>query len=150
MSAQIRKNSWERFPLEKLNRREWEALCDGCGKCCLIKLENEKTEEIHYTRIACHLFDEKACKCKNYELRKKLVKNCVVLNAKTLKDSYHWMPLTCAYRLIFEGKKLEPWHHLVSKNVRTVHEAGMSIRNSTISELKIPENNWEAFITTCD
>ena len=150
MSKTIRKNFWKKYPLDEFNKVEWENLCDGCGKCCLIKLENERTTDVHYTKIACRLFDDETCKCGNYEVRQKLVSSCILLTKETIKDSCKWMPKTCAYRLIHEGKDLEPWHHLVSGNTETVHEAGISIKHSTIPEYDIPEDQWENYIQPLD
>tara|TARA_B100001173_G_C15997259_1_gene551711 strand:+ start:512 stop:967 length:456 start_codon:yes stop_codon:yes gene_type:complete len=146
MREKVRPEFWRTLSLEELTQLEWETLCDGCGKCCLIKLENEETEVIHYTKIACRLFDDGTCKCGNYPNRKKLVSNCLVLTKDTLKHSYHWMPTTCAYRLIYEGKDLKPWHHLISGSSETVHEAGMSVKYSTIPEYDIPEDSWDEYV----
>ena len=146
MSETIRTNFWKKYSLKELNRVEWETLCDGCGKCCLIKLENEETTDVHYTKIACRLFDDKTCKCGNYDLRQELVSNCINLTKNNIKDSYEWLPKTCAYRLMYEGKDLKPWHHLLSGSTETVHQAGVSVKLSTIPEYEIPENQWENYI----
>lgn len=147
MKQKVRPNFWKKFPLSELNPSEWEMLCDGCGKCCLIKLENKDTTKIHYTNIACQLFDDKNCKCSNYQNRKKVVNNCLVLTHKSLKNAYRWMPNTCAYRLLYENKELKPWHHLISGSKESVHNAKMSVRNSTLSENDIPEKMWQDYIT---
>ena len=146
MNKKPRAHFWQKFPLNELTPTEWEALCDGCGKCCLIKLENEETEEIFYTKIACRLFDDNSCKCGNYHLRKTLVSNCLFLTSDTIEKSCHWMPETCAYRLIWEGKKLKSWHHLISGSKETVHQAGISVKNSTISEYDVHEDYWNKYI----
>ncbi len=146
MRKGVRTNFWNRYKLSELNHSEWELLCDGCGKCCLIKLDNGKRLPVSYTRIACKLFDDKSCKCKNYKVRKKLVKDCVVLSKKTIDSSYSWMPHTCAYRLLKEGKKLEDWHHLISGSYETVHKAGVSIKESTVSETDVPQEKWADYI----
>ena len=146
MSEKIRKKFWKKFPLEELNQSEWEHLCDGCGKCCLIKLENEETTKVHYTQISCRLFNDKNCKCGNYKIRKNLVSTCLILTKDTIKDTYQWMPSTCAYRLLHEGKELKPWHHLISGRTETVHEVGISVKNSTVPEYEVPEEHWQDFI----
>ena len=145
INEKIRVNFWKKFSLSELNKIEWETLCDGCGKCCLIKLENEETKKIYYTKISCQLFDNSDCKCTNYPQRKNLVSNCLILTKDTLENSFQWMPNTCAYRLLYEGKELKPWHHLISGSYETVHEEGISVRNSTISEKDIPEEHWDNY-----
>ena len=124
---------WKRKRLDQMSQPEWESLCDGCGRCCLIKLEDSDTGDIDYTDIACQLLDLGKCRCSNYENRNKLVPDCLVLTAENLND-LHWMPSTCAYRLIDEGKELAWWHPLVSGDQGTVHEAGISVRNRVIPE----------------
>lgn len=113
--------------LDKLTKSEWESLCDGCGRCCLVKLEDEDTEEIHFTDIACKLFDAGTCRCVNYARRKKLVPDCVQLTPEAVR-TLRWLPPSCAYKLVAEGKDLKWWHPLVSGRVESVHEAGISVR----------------------
>ena len=147
MTKKMRSKFWETIPLGELSPIEWEALCDGCGKCCLIKLEDETESKVVYTTIACRLFDDTTCKCGNYNIRKKLVSDCVIITNDSLRHSSSWMPSTCAYRLLHEGKKLKEWHHLISGSYETVHDSGVSVRNSTISEFDIPEEHWEEYIS---
>jgi uncharacterized cysteine cluster protein YcgN (CxxCxxCC family) len=128
----MRDKFWE-LPIGDLNREEWEALCDGCGKCCLHKLEDEVTGELFPTNVACKLLDRHACRCSNYRMRKVLVPDCVRLDMKQLRE-IDWLPTTCAYRLRGDGKPLPDWHYLVSGSRETVHEAGISVRGWTISE----------------
>ena len=136
---------WE-APLDTLTRREWEALCDGCGKCCLNKLEYEDTGEVAYTRIACRLFDGDTCQCRDYPNRKQHVPECVVLTPKTLPKIAYWMPATCAYKLLFQKKKLPAWHPLLTGDTDSTHKAGQSIRGLTLSEIDIPEDDWEDYL----
>jgi uncharacterized cysteine cluster protein YcgN (CxxCxxCC family) len=143
----LRNKFWERYPLNKLSKVEWEALCDNCGKCCLIKLKDINTEQIHYTNIACRLLDEKSCHCKDYKHRQSLVKNCINLNPKAMNKNSKWMPSTCAYRLLHEGKTLFKWHPLISGNNQTVHSSGNSVKNKTFKENEIPVDKWENFVT---
>jgi uncharacterized protein len=112
---------------------EWESLCDGCGKCCLNKIEFEDTGEIAFTNVACKLLDLHSCQCSNYANRKKFVPDCVKLSPKNI-EGIAWMPSTCAYRLIAESKPLFDWHPLVSGDPETVHTAGISMRGRAISE----------------
>jgi uncharacterized cysteine cluster protein YcgN (CxxCxxCC family) len=123
---------WEK-PLGELSRAEWEALCDGCGKCCLHKIEDEETGRIYGTNVACKLLDRHSCRCTNYRGRKALVPDCVRLIADQVAE-LEWLPSTCAYRLRGEGKPLPEWHYLVSGSRETVHEAGISVRGWTVSE----------------
>ena len=123
---------WEK-PLAALDRGEWEALCDGCGKCCLHKVEDADTGEIHPTNVACRLLDRDTGRCLNYRGRRAYVPDCVRLTAGGLAR-LSWLPSTCAYRLRSEGKPLPDWHYLVSGDRETVHQAGMSVRGWTVAE----------------
>ena len=116
-----------------MSQIEWESLCDGCARCCLIKLEDEETSLVHYTRVVCRYLDQEACSCTRYEDRTSLVPDCVQLTPVGALD-YTWLPDTCAYRLVSEGKDLHPWHHLVSGSQDTVHRAGISVRGKCLSE----------------
>ena len=118
---------WKTKPLEAMTDGEWESLCDGCGKCCLSKLEDEDTAEIYWTTVACRLLDCSSCGCSDYENRKARVPDCVRLTPASVR-TIDWLPRTCAYRLVAEGADLRWWHHLVSGSRATVHEAGISIR----------------------
>lgn len=127
---------WQSKKLAEMTPAEWESLCDGCGKCCLNKIEFEDTGEIAFTNVACKLLDPHSCQCSDYKNRKKLVPDCVKLSAKNIAR-IRWMPSTCAYRLVAEGKPLFDWHPLVSGDPDSVHQAGASMRGRTISELKL-------------
>lgn len=124
---------WKTKPLEKLNKEEWESLCDGCGKCCLLKLEDEDSGEIAYTRIHCRLFDANTCRCSDYENRKAKVEDCVKLTPAGLEE-INWMPDSCAYRLVRDGKDLPDWHHLVCGDRERIHAEGHSIKGRTVHE----------------
>lgn len=110
-----------------MNVAEWESLCDGCGQCCLHKLQDDDTGEIYGTSVGCRLLDGQSGRCRDYLNRKKLVPDCIQLTIDLVR-SVRWLPKTCAYRLIDEGKDLEWWHPLVSGNPESVHEAGVSVR----------------------
>ena len=134
---------WETVPLKRMTPPEWEALCDGCGKCCLNKLEYDDTGEVAFTRIACRLLDGETCRCSHYETRRDYVPECVQLTPARLSKVAYWLPRTCAYRLLYEGKPLFPWHPLISGDPDTVHHVGASVRGWTISELTVAEEDWD-------
>ncbi len=142
----LRDRFWERLPLEQLTRPEWEALCDGCGKCCLNKLEDEETGQVELTCIACRLLDDETCRCSQYPIRHQFVPECIVLTPKTLRDNLYWLPQTCAYRLLHERRKLYPWHPLISGDPDSVHAAGVSMRGRTLSEYDVADEDWEDHI----
>lgn len=142
----LRHRYWETVPMDRMNRSEWEALCDGCGKCCLNKLEDEETGEVALTRLACRLLDDESCLCSQYPIRHQFVPECIVLTPKTLRDNLYWLPQTCAYRLVVEGRPLYPWHPLLSGDPETVHAAGVSVRGLTIPEFEVDEDDWEDHI----
>ncbi len=131
---------WKAKSLTELSKTEWESLCDGCGKCCCIRLEDEDTAEVYITDVVCKLFDAGTCQCGNYPKRSELVPDCVTLTPDNVSQLY-WMPQTCAYRLLAEGKDLPDWHHLVSGSRETIHEAGMSVQNAVVSEIHIDEDD---------
>jgi uncharacterized cysteine cluster protein YcgN (CxxCxxCC family) len=137
---------WERKPLRKMSEQEWEALCDGCGKCCLNKLEDEDSGEVALTRVACRLLDDNTCRCAHYENRHKFIPECIVLRPDNLDTHAYWMPETCAYRLLWQGNPLPDWHPLISGTAQSVHDAGISLRHMTVSEFDIPQDEWEEYI----
>jgi len=142
----LRPRCWERKALDKLDKDEWEALCDGCGKCCLNKLEDEDTGEVALTRVACRLFDDATCRCAQYDIRHQFVPECIVLTPSNIKDNAYWMPETCAYKRLWQGKTLEPWHPLISGSAETVHRAGVSMQHRTVPEFEVDEDDWEDHI----
>lgn len=137
---------WERKKLQQMTRAEWEALCDGCGKCCLNKLEDEDTGEVALTRVACRLLDDATCRCAHYETRHQFVPDCIVLNAGNIPDNLYWMPDTCAYKLLYTGQPLHDWHPLISGRPESVHEAGVSMKDRTVSEFDVADEDWEDHI----
>jgi len=138
MKNSIKNPFWKTKSLTDLSQKEWESLCDGCGKCCCIRLEDEDTEAIYITDVVCKLFDPQTCQCGDYPRRSKLVPDCVTLTPQNVHQ-LHWMPQTCAYRLVAEGKDLPDYHHLVSGSRDTIHEVGMSVQNAVVSETTIDE-----------
>ncbi|GHA51891.1 UPF0260 protein [Amylibacter ulvae] len=139
----LRPKFWERFDLGDLSKPEWEALCDGCGKCCVIKLEDDDTDELHYTDVACRLFDVDTCRCGNYALRKQMVSGCVVLTPENIDRNGYWMPSTCAYRLLSEGDTLPDWHPLITGTQQSVIDANISVAGKLVSEFDVDEDDLE-------
>ena len=124
---------WRSKALAEMTAAEWESLCDGCGRCCLVKLEDADSGDVDYTNVACRLLDQQACRCKHYTMRTAIVDDCAVLTADAV-PTLSWLPPTCAYRLLDEGAELYWWHPLVSGDPDTVHVAGISVRGRTVSE----------------
>jgi hypothetical protein len=135
---------WENKSLAQLTTDEWEALCDGCGRCCLQKLKNPTTGKIYYTWVACHLLDIESCRCTDYDLRHILVSDCLELHPENILR-LRWLPKTCAYRLRAEKKPLPEWHPLISGDPNTVHGAGISVRGRAISELRVRPDDIEKY-----
>lgn len=130
---------WETKKLDEMSNSEWESLCDGCARCCLMKIEDEDSGDIAYTSVACKMLNCETCSCKNYNERSLEVPDCVQLTLEEVK-TLSWLPLTCAYKLINEGKPLFPWHHLISGSHDTVHTAGISVRGRvTLMEDQLTE-----------
>jgi len=124
---------WLTTPLRAMDPEQWEALCDGCGKCCLEKFEDEDTGQIIYSNVACRLLDLESCRCSDYRDRARQVPDCIALVPAVLEDP-RWLPETCAYRLIAEGKPLPDWHPLVSRDPGSVYAAGQSVYGRVVPE----------------
>ena len=124
---------WQTKSLDQMTAAEWESLCDGCGLCCLIRFEDEETGEVIPTRVACKLLDQHLCRCKDYVNRKAHVPDCIKLTPWNI-DALAWMPASCAYRRLHEGRGLPDWHPLITGDPESVHKAGVSIRDQTVSE----------------
>ena len=136
---------WEHKTLDQMTTDEWESLCDGCGRCCLHKLEDIDTGQHFYTDVACRLLDSTNCRCSQYATRKSIVSDCLVLRPDSNKE-FDWLPVTCAYRRIYEGKPLDWWHPLVSGDPETVHIAGISVRDNVVNESEVNESDLEDHI----
>lgn len=137
---------WEAKTLTDMSAAEWESLCDGCGKCCLIRLEDDETGQVHTTDVHCKLFDNKTCLCSDYPRRKEKVPDCVILKPSTV-SALKWMPRSCAYRLLSEGRPLPDWHHLLTGDRHTIHDRGMSVQDATISEVGLSDDELLGRIT---
>jgi hypothetical protein len=142
----LRHRFWETVPLQHMTAAEWEALCDGCGKCCLNKLEDPDTGEVALTRVACKLLDDETCRCTQYDIRHQIVPECITMTPASLREHAYWLPETCAYRLMSEGRPLPGWHPLVSGDPDSVHRAGVSVRRMTVPEFEVDVDEWEDFI----
>ncbi len=142
----LRKKFWEKYSYDRLTDPEWEALCDGCGKCCLNKLEDPDTGEVALTRIACRLLDGDTCQCGQYEIRRQFVPDCVFLTPENIAQHLYWIPDTCAYRLRYEGRALYDWHPLISGSPDTVHRAGISVKGWSVPEFEVDGEDWENYL----
>lgn len=136
---------WQDKPLAELSPEQWEALCDGCAKCCLHKLEDEDDGQVFYTRVRCRYLDEKSCRCSDYSNRSVLVPNCIQLAPDSVHD-LDWLPSTCAYRLRARGEQLADWHPLVSGSADSVHRAGISIRGRSLSDEFVHPDGFDEHI----
>jgi uncharacterized cysteine cluster protein YcgN (CxxCxxCC family) len=132
-------------PLHTLTETEWEALCDGCGKCCLHKLEDENSGQVFYTKVRCRYLEESSCRCSDYTNRSRLVPNCIDLRGVEVA-SLNWLPATCAYRLRANGEPLPDWHYLVCGDAEAVHEQGISIRGRAVSDEFVHPDGFDEHI----
>lgn len=145
MSLELRPNFWKNYSLDQLNPAEWEALCDGCGLCCLVKLEDEDTAEVVYTKVACKLLDCKTARCSDYAHRQEHVADCLQLTPERLQ-TITWLPPSCAYRRLNEGKNLPSWHYLNTGSRQSVLKAKKSAAGRCISETEINEDDIEDYV----
>ena len=137
---------WKRKSLAEMTSDEWESLCDGCGMCCMLKVQDEDTGDVFYTDVACRLFDIDTCRCTDYANRAKLVADCLVLTPDE-KEAYEWLPDSCAYRRLANGQDLPGWHPLVTGRPESVHEAGISMQGKAVSENDADE--WTVLRSVC-
>jgi uncharacterized protein len=139
---------WRRKAMKDMTQAEWESLCDGCGRCCLNKLQEEGSDRTYYTDVACRLLDGQSCRCSDYDNRSAKVKDCVTLTSRNI-NRISWLPPTCGYKLVAQGKDLYWWHPLVSGDPETVHQAGVSVRGKVgASEVDVPDKDLEDHIVS--
>ena len=145
MAHELRPEFWKHYPLAELHPAEWEALCDGCGLCCLVKLEDEESQEVAYTKVSCKLLDCQTASCRDYPNRKQHVPDCIQLTPELL-DTIHWLPPSCAYRRLHEGKNLPRWHYLNTGSRESILKAKKSAAGRCISEEEINQEEIEDYI----
>ena len=140
----LRTRFWE-LPLGELSKAEWEALCDGCGRCCLVKLQDEDSGELAFTNLACRYLDSQKCQCRVYDNRFSKVPDCIQISEAVARNT-DWLPSSCAYRLRAHGQPLADWHPLISGEEGTVRQAGISVAGRVVSEQLVHEDDWEEHI----
>jgi uncharacterized protein len=140
----LRERFWE-LPLGELSKAEWEALCDGCGRCCLVKLQDEDSGELAFTNLACRYLDSQKCQCRVYDNRFSKVPDCIQVTEAVARNTA-WLPSSCAYRLRAHGQPLPDWHPLISGDAGTVRQAGISVAGRVVSEQLVHEDDWEEHI----
>ena len=138
---------WREKTLAEMTDAQWESLCVGCARCCMIKLQDEDTDEVHYTALVCDLLDINGCRCTRYPQRHELVADCVVLTPDRAAQ-FHWLPTTCAYRVLAEGGELAWWHPLVSGDPESVHLAGISVRDKVVPQGTVHEDEHQEMVIT--
>ena len=136
---------WKTVPLEQMSPVEWESICDGCGKCCLQKLQDDETEEVFYTNLSCHQLNPVTCQCKVYKTRQTAVPTCITLTPDQI-DEFHWLPDTCSYRVLHETKDLPNWHPLVVGNNQEMLRQGLTVRHYAVNENTVDEEEWDTHI----
>ncbi|KAA0439623.1 MAG: YcgN family cysteine cluster protein [Candidatus Thioglobus sp.] len=143
----MKNNFWQTLSLKEMTKAQWESLCDGCGRCCLHKIEDEDSNEIYFSNVVCRYIDEETCRCTHYKTRQSLVPDCLSIYPDWA-EKFRWLPPTCAYRLLSEGKDLFVWHPLISGSVDSVHLAGISVRGRTFKDDEIDPNDIHKHIIT--
>jgi len=137
---------WHSKNLGEMTRNEWESICDGCAKCCLMQLEDEETETLVFTNIACDLLDAGSCRCTDYQNRSIRVPSCMTMTPENVGECAEFAPPSCSYRLLLEGQPLPSWHHLISGNRETVHETENSVRNRIVFQSKVDQTKLEDYV----
>lgn len=136
---------WKTVPLDKMSQAEWESICDGCGKCCLQKLQDEDSDEIFYTNLSCHQLSTSTSQCKVYETRQQKVPGCITLTPDKL-DEFQWLPDTCSYRVLHETKDLPDWHPLIVGSNKEMFRQGLTVKDYAVNEHSVDEEDWDTHI----
>lgn len=139
-------NFWETKSLFDMSHQEWESICDGCAKCCLVQLQDEETDQLVFTNVACDLLDQKTCQCTSYADRSEKVPTCMTMNIENVEKCAEFAPSSCSYRLLLEGKPLPDWHHLISGDRSLVHSQNKSVSNKVVKALDVDLNNIEEYV----
>lgn len=139
-------NFWEQKTLFEMSRGEWESICDGCAKCCLTQLQDEETEKLVFTNVACDLLNDNTCMCTDYENRSDRVPSCVTMDAGNVEQAAEFAPPTCSYRLLMLGENLPDWHHLISKDKNRIHVEGESIQSKVVFQKDINDEDIEEYV----
>jgi len=137
---------WETKSLFEMTREEWESICDGCAKCCLTQLQDEETEQLVFTNIACDLLNDDTCLCTDYDNRSQTVPSCVTMDAGNVEQAAEFAPPTCAYRLLIQGEKLPSWHHLNSGDKDSVHRLNKSVKGRVVFQRDVDEDSYEEHV----
>lgn len=137
---------WQSKTLFEMTPKEWESVCDGCAKCCLTQLQDEESDQLVFTDVACNLLDDQTCRCTDYENRSIRVPSCVTMNRDNVEESAAFAPPSCAYRLLLEGETLPDWHHLNSASSETVHQGGQSVRHRVRFQREINDDDIQDYI----
>ena len=140
------KKFWENKTLFEMNSREWESICDGCAKCCLTQLEDEDTEQLVFTDVACDLLDANTCQCTDYSHRSVRVPNCMTMTVENVESCAEFAPPSCSYRLLLEGKSLPEWHHLVSKDINAIHSVGRSVKQRVRFQRDVSSEDLQDYV----
>lgn len=136
---------WQKKKPKDLTRQEWESLCDGCGLCCLHKIQDEDTDEVFYTCVCCRLLDTETFRCTNYSQRSEIIPNCAVLTPEKASE-FHWLPYTCAYRCLSEGRDLPEWHPLLTGDPLSAHQTEISMFGKVVREQDVDPDDIDAFV----
>ncbi|MCH2191123.1 MAG: YcgN family cysteine cluster protein [Gammaproteobacteria bacterium] len=134
---------WESKTLFEMTHEEWESICDGCAKCCLTQLQDDETEQLVFTNIACDLLNDNTCLCQDYDNRSDIVPSCVTMDAGNVEQAAEFAPPTCSYRLLLQGESLPEWHHLITKDKNTIHDKNRSVQGRVVFQREVEEDDYE-------
>lgn len=139
---------WETKTLFEMSSDEWESVCDGCAKCCLTQLQDDDTDQLVFTNVACDLLDDGSCLCTDYDNRSDRVPNCVTMDAGNVEQAAEFAPPTCSYRLLLQGEPLPDWHHLISDDKNAVHQEKKSVQGRVVFQRTVNEDQLEDYVVS--